>query len=130
MWYLAEILTAERRQPGRRMYRCESCNVLFHAADAEEAHRKALAWGQDHVADTNGQVELLGVAHLSSIGDQLGEGVDICGRFFRKRDVWDRVDELIPPPERLGAARWEQNQDTPIGEMVDKEQVEALRRLL
>ncbi|MEX0268811.1 hypothetical protein AB3R30_06705 [Leptolyngbyaceae cyanobacterium UHCC 1019] len=44
MWYLAEILFAQPRQADRRMYACESCNVLLQVISAAEAYDKAQAW--------------------------------------------------------------------------------------
>ncbi len=39
MWCLAEILFAQPKQADRRMYACESCNVLLQANSADEAER-------------------------------------------------------------------------------------------
>lgn len=128
MWYLAEILMAEPKRSGRRMYLCESCNVLFQAASAAEALRKANAWGRAYQDESPGGLRFLGVAHLSDVGEELGEGVDICGRFFLKNDVWGRTRNLIPPARELKAVRIERNSDTPLGEMMTEHQRRLLRR--
>jgi hypothetical protein len=128
MWYIAEILFAQPKQADRRMYLCESCNVLFRAENGEEAYRKATAWGAEHEADSN--LRLLGVSHMSSIGEELAEGVDIAGRFFHKRDVWDRQDKLIPSPEELKAIHLEQNMHTPLGDLMTSRQVRMLNQTM
>ena len=128
MWYIAEILFAQPEQAERRMYLCESCNVLFRAEGGEQAYRKATAWGEEHEADSN--LRLLGVSHLSSIGEELGEGVDIAGRFFQKRAVWDRKDKLIPPPEELKAIHLEQNMHTRLGDLLTSRQVRVLNQTM
>src|SRR5262245_23046969 len=105
MWYLAEILFAEPPQPDRAEYQCESCDVMLEAVDALQAHQKAVAWGVCHAAEPPAAMRLLGVSHLTTIGEELGDGTEIAGRFFQARSVWDRLDELIPPPTQLGAIR-------------------------
>ena len=116
MWYLAEILFAEPRQANRQAYQCESCNVVFDAATAVDAYRKAVAWAETYAAEPPAALRLLRVSHLPTIGERLGDGVEICGRFFESHDVWNHVGELVPPPETLKAVVWEQNQNTPLGD--------------
>jgi hypothetical protein len=129
MWYLAEILFAEPKRANRRMYLCESCNVIFQSDSAEEAYEKALIWGQNYIADEPEKLQLLGVAHLTSIDEEIGEGVEICGRYFQKLDIWDRVENLIPAQEQLAAIQWETS-DKPIGEMFDSHQIYLLKKHL
>lgn len=128
MWYLAEILFDQPKQSDRRMYVCESCNVLLQAISADEAYDKAQAWAQDYIG--SGTIEPLGISDLTSIGEEIGDGVEICGHYFQKLDVWDRKDTLIPAPDQLGAMQWEEDQDTPIEEMLDSHQLEMLRKRL
>jgi hypothetical protein len=130
VWYLAEILFAEPRQEGRKGHQCESCNVVIDAPDAVAAYRKAMAWGERYAAEPPASMALLGVSHLTTIGDHLGDGVEICGRFFDADDVWDRVEDHIPPPEELRAVMWERGRDTPLGELLDTEQIKQLKRVL
>jgi hypothetical protein len=128
MWYLAEILFAEHRQADCHVYQCESCNVVFEAATAPDAYRKAVAWGQEYAAESLTRMRFLGISHLTSIGEELGDGVEICGRFFEAPDVWDRVAEFVPLPESLKAVVWEGNRHTPIGELLTPEQIAQLKR--
>lgn len=130
MWYLAEILFAEPRQADRQTCQCEACNVVFDAPTAVDAYRKAVAWGFNYAEEPPAAMQFLGVSHLTMIGDQLGDGVEICGRFFESEDVWDRVAELVPPPEMLKAVAWEQNQDKPLGELLTVEQITHLKRVM
>ena len=128
MWYLAEILFAEPRRGDSQAHQCEACNVVFDAVTAREAYQKAIAWGQTYAAEPAAGMQMLGVSHLTSIGDQLGDGIEICGRFFETANPWDRPGELVPAPEALKAIVWEQNQDTPLGELLTPEQIGALKR--
>lgn len=127
MWYLAEILFAQPKRRGRRMYVCDSCNVLFEAKTAKEAYRKALAWAKAPTAGAHGNLKLLGVSHLSSIGEERKEGVDICGRFFQKRDVWDKIADLVPARDELRAILLERNWHTPAGQLMTPYQMRMLR---
>jgi len=72
----------------------------------------------------------LGVSDLTTVGEEIGDGIEICGHYFRKLDVWQRKDQLIPPPEELKAMQWEGNQDTPIEEMLDSSQISLLKKRL
>jgi hypothetical protein len=129
MWYLVEILFAQPQQPGRDLDQCESCNVVFQAETAVQAYGKAIAWGQSYAAKPPATVDLLGVSHLTTIGKELGDGVEICGRFFEEADVWGRVEQLIPPPERLKAILWEGSRDVPVRELLSAEQLAQLKRV-
>jgi hypothetical protein len=128
VWYLAEILFAEPPQPDRTEYQCESCDVVLRAANATEAYQNAVAWGLAHAAEPPSAMRLLGVSHLTDIGDELGDGTEISGRFFEVRSVWDRVGELIPSSTELGAIRWDAGRDTPLGDLLSRAQVAQLKR--
>jgi hypothetical protein len=128
VWYLAEVLFAEPPQPGRTDYQCESCNVVLHAADAAEAYRKAVAWGEAYAAEPPAGMRLLGVSNLTTVGEKLGDGTEICGRFFRAPAVWERVGQLVPSPDRLKAVQWEAGGGTPLGELLSPEEVAQLKR--
>jgi hypothetical protein len=129
MWYLAEILFAQPRPADRQLYQCESCNVVFQAETAAEAHGKAIRWGQSYAAEPPATMRLLGVAHLTTIGNELGDGVEICGRFFEEADVWGRLEQLIPPPNRLKAIQLEQSRDVPVRELLSPGQIAQLKRV-
>lgn len=128
MWYLAEILFAEPPQPGLDEYQCESCDVLLQAEPAVDAYRKAVAWGESHAAEPS-VLRLLGVSHLTTVGEELGDGTEVAGQFFQEPEVWDRAGELVPPPDQLKAIQWERGRDTPVGELLRPEQVAQLRRV-
>lgn len=128
MWYLAELLFAEPPHTDRVDSQCESCNVVFQSADAIEAYRKAIAWGLKYAAEPPARMTLLGVSHLTSVGQDLGDGTEICGRFFEAPAVWGRVAELVPQPGQLKAILWEQGREVSLGELLSPEQVAQLRR--
>jgi hypothetical protein len=127
MWYLAEIVFAQPQSENRCMYLCESCNVLLQATSAEESYRKALDWGHNYIADSSEKMTLLGIANLTQIGDAIGDGVEVCGCYFKKLDIWNRKDELIPSKEQLKAIRWKAESSTPIQEMIDPYQLKILK---
>lgn len=128
MWYLAELLFAEPPHLDRIEFHCESCNVLFEAGEATAAYRKAVDWGLAYAAEPPANTRLLGVAHLTTVGEKLGDGTEICGSFFTAQSVWDRIGELIPPPSQLKAIQWESKQDVPLKELLNPEQIEQLKR--
>jgi hypothetical protein len=128
VWYLAELLFAEPPQPDKPDYQCESCNVVFQAADAVAAYRNAVDWGLAYAAEPSVGIRMLGVSHLTTVGEELGDGTEICGRFFQASEVWERAGELVPPPEQLKAIQWERSRDTPLGELLSPEQVAQLQR--
>jgi hypothetical protein len=128
VWYLAELLFAEPPLADRAKFQCESCNVVFLAPSAVEAYRKAVAWGLAYAAEPPAAMRLLGVSHLTTVGEELGDGTEICGRFFEAPGVWSPGSELVPPPGQLKAVLWEQGRDVPLGELFSPEQVAQLRR--
>ena len=128
MWYLAEILLAEPARAGSADSRCESCNVVFSAATAVDAHGKAVVWGTAYAAAAAATMHLLGVTHLTSIGDELGDGVEICGRYFDESDPWTRIGELVPPPDQLEAIRWEVAGDTPLNDLLSLDRLGKIKR--
>ena len=125
MWYLAETLFAEPPDLERAEVQCEACNVVFRAASAVEAYRRAVSWGQAYAAEPPTALSLLGVSHLTTVGEELDDGTEICGRFFQV----PAVSGLVPPPEQLKAIQWERSRDTPLGELLVAEQVAQLRRV-
>lgn len=128
MWYIAVVMMAQPKGRGRRRFLCETCNVLFKASNAEDAYRKAVAWGKDYELESIYGLRLLGISTLCEIGDTIGDGLDISGRLFQKLDVWDRRARIIPPPEQLQALRIAQNRDTPLGELMTPHQIRLLRQ--
>jgi len=128
VWYLAEIVIAEPPEPDRAEYQCEASSVVFQAANSSEAYQKAIAWGQAYADDSPARMRLLGVSHLTTVGEELCDGTEICGQFFQAPAVWERVGEFVPPQDQLGAVRWEQGRDVPVGELLSPEQVAQLKR--
>ena len=51
-------------------------------------------------------MRLLGVAHLSTVGEELADGTEICGRLFQASSVWERVNDFVPPPVHAGGLRY------------------------
>jgi hypothetical protein len=128
MWYVAVVMMAQPKKRGRRRYVCESCNVLLSATNAVEAYGKAVTWGTNYESESIYGLKLLGISVLHEIGETIGDGVEISGRFFQKLDVWKRRDKIIPLPERLQAIRIAQNMDTPIGELLSTHQIQLMRQ--
>ena len=127
VWYLAEILFAEPPMSDPVEYQCESCDVVLRADDAAEAYQKAVAWGVSHAAESPSAMRLLGVSQLTTIGDELGDGTEVCGRFFAVPSVWERAGIYIPPSHQLDAVRREAVSDTPLGEWLSPEQIARLK---
>jgi hypothetical protein len=128
VWYLAELLFAEPPHPDRADCQCEASTVVFRAASAVEAYRKAVAWGLAYAAEPPAGTRLLGVSDLTTVGEELGDGTEVCGRFFQASGVWEPSGGLVPPPGLLKAIQWEQGRDVPLGELLSPEQVAQLRR--
>lgn len=129
MWYLAEILFAEPPDEANTDFQCEACNVVFQTADAVGAYRRAIAWGRNYAAEPPVRMLLLGVSQLTTVSEELGDGTEICGRFFEAPAVWELVVELVPPPSELKAVIWEQSGNVTLGELLDPEQIARLRRV-
>lgn len=128
MWYIAVVMLAQPKERGRRRYLCETCNVLLSASNAGEAYRKAVSWCTGYESESLYELKLLGITVLHEIGEEIGDGLDISGRFFQKLDVWDRRSKVVPPPEELQAIRLAQNRDTPIGELLTPHQIQLMRQ--
>jgi hypothetical protein len=128
MWYVAVVMMAQPKARGRRRYLCETCNVLLSARGAAAAYRKAIAWGTRYESESIYGLKLLGITVLHEIGEEIGDGVDISGRFFQKMDVWSRRREIVPPPEQLQAIRIAQNRNTPLGELLTPHQLQLMRQ--
>lgn len=128
MWYVAVVMMAQPEKQGRRRYLCETCNVLLSAPDAGEAYRKAVAWGSKYESDSMYGLKLLGITVLHEIGEEIGDGVDISGRFFQKLDVWSRRERIVPSPEQLQAIRVAQNMDVPLVELLTLHQLQLMRQ--
>ncbi len=130
MWYLAEIITAEKPKKGRRVFVCESSNVLIEETSAYKAYAEAMRWGLQYTSGPSCPMRLLGVAHLTTLAPTIGPGTDIVGDIYRRRDVWRRRRSLIPRIKGLAAIRWEDRRHTPLRRLLRPEQVKNLRRIM
>lgn len=130
MWYLAEVITAEKPKKGRRVFVCESSNVLIEATSANRAYGEAMRWGLKNTSGPSCAMRLLGVLHLTWIGTEIGHGTDLDGDIFRKKEVWRKRRGLIPRRKDLAAIRWEAERHTPLGRLLRPQQIENLRRII
>jgi Domain of unknown function (DUF4288) len=126
-WYLAQLLFAQATENVEAAVLCESSYVLFEAASAREAYDKAVDWGHKHEQDST--FSLLGVRHLNSLDEPPADGVEVGGGFFEETAAWMRINELIPARDEIPIIVFEQNPDTPIGELIDDDTDAKLRRL-
>jgi hypothetical protein len=129
LWYLAELLFAEPPHPEKSDCQCEASNVVFEAPDATEAFRKAISWGLAYAAEPPSGLRFLGVSHLTTVGEKLGDGTEICGRFYRSEDIWNQIADMVPPPGRLKAILWEQGREVPLEALLTPEHVALLKRV-
>ena len=129
MWYVADLLFAQRPTEGRPFV-CETCLVLLNAESARKAYDKAMQWGEDHVQGETG-FEFVGIQHLYSLEEERpADGSEIGGHFFESEDIWEKRVELIPEIDDIPIIRFEDNPKTPIGELVSEETKRLGRRFL
>jgi len=130
MWYRADLLFATAPREGETTVYCESCNVLIEAAGPGEAYDKALRWADEHVQGM--AVRLVGVDGMSELQEERpGDGTEVGGMYFEDENVWDRIDELIPPRESLPAFfRETEAYQRPLIESMGPERAEMLRRIV
>jgi len=127
-WYLAQLLFAQATEDPEASVLCESSYVLFEAASAVEAYQKSEAWGHRH--ESGSSFSFFGVAHLNSVREPPGDGVEVGGGFFEEPAAWSRQHELIPPRDEIPVIVLERNLDTPIGELMSEEQRSTVHKLL
>jgi len=128
MWYIADLLFAQLPVPGEERVTCESCNVLLEAPSALDVYDKAATWAESHIEGT--AFQFLGITHIHSLSDsQPNDGTEIGGQFFDDANVWERRDELIPDKNQIPVIIWEQNPETPIGDMMTAEQKKQLKQI-
>lgn len=127
-WYVVFLLFAQKPKKGKRVVKCESCQVLIEAPSALAAYDKGVAWAKSHIQGS--KFHFLGIEHIHSLDDEKPEdGTEIGGIFFDKKDVWERKDELIPEKSKISAIMWEQNMDVPIGELMTEEQKQTIKEV-
>jgi hypothetical protein len=128
MYYVVELLYAQRPEKGRRRVLCESCHVILSAASAVKCYDRALKWAKRY--EKEGSFEFVGVQWIRSLDTEtLHEGLEIGGRFFNAYDVWDRLDKFIPKKNEIPAILWELKADKPIGELMTSSELRTLRRV-
>jgi hypothetical protein len=109
MWYVAEVVLAEPKAAGQRMYAGSSNRILVQADGPEMAHARAVAWGQaraDHLNECRSflkQMAVVGVTELTILGEHIEDGMDVGGEVFRRKDVWDQI--RVPVKGELNAFR-------------------------
>jgi hypothetical protein len=109
------------------MVMCESCMVLFEAPSALGAYDKALLWAEDYATGTN--FALLGIQHITDIIDeQIGDGTEIGGRFFSKKNPWERKDMIIPDVNEIPIVVLEKNDDKPISDFIPEDALRQIKR--
>ena len=73
-----------------------------------------------------------GIRELLTVGEEIGEDVDICGCAFNRNDVWHEQAKLIPPFEELEAVKLEglMDSDVTLGEAIGEQKADELRDLM
>ena len=129
MWYVVDILFAQKSDSGSDVVQCESCNVMFEAPSALIAYEKAEKWGAEHEKDN--AFKYVGIHHLWRLDcDTPGEGTEVGGSFFEEEYFWHRIDDFIPDKTEIPTIKLEANSNTPIGELMSDEQKRRLRKVL
>jgi hypothetical protein len=120
MWYVVDILFAQKSDCSSEIVQCESCNVLFEAPSALIAYEKAEKWAAEHEKDS--AFKYVGICNVKSLGcTTLGEGTEVGGSFFEEKYFWNRINDFIPDKSEIAAIVLEANTNTPIGELMSDE---------
>ena len=128
MWYIVNILFAQKPSSGSQKVQCESCNVLFNCKSAVKAYAKAKDWAKGHEEDAG--FHYVGIRHLWDLGEhQPTDGDEIEGSFFEEDDLWERVEEFIPNLNEIPIIKFEKNPDTPLKDLVSKEKIYHLKKI-
>ena len=127
-WYAVWILFAQQAEEGKKFVFCENCQVLFNAATANNAYEKALIWAEVHEEETG--FKFFGIESVIGISDdELKDGTEIDGSFFKKKNIWDKKEKLIPKQNEIAEIVWEENLDTPIGNLMTNRQKADLKKI-
>ena len=132
MWYVVDILFAQKPESDTETVLCESCHVLFNCESALKACARAKEWAKDYeVSEGNSGFYYVGISHLWGLlsNDQPKDGDEIGGDIFEKENVWGRVSELIPDPNEIPTVRFEENSATPIKHLINNEKVDLLKKI-
>lgn len=127
MYYVAELLFAQRPEKGRRRVLCESCHVILSAPSAVKCYGCALKWAKRH--EMEGSFDFVGVQCIRCLDTEvLHDGLEIGGRYFDAYDVWERLDKIVPRKTEIPAIFWEMKAKTPVGELMTAAEKNMLRR--
>ncbi|MGI8544303.1 MAG: hypothetical protein ACR2MD_12635 [Aridibacter sp.] len=127
-WYVVWFLFAQLPKEGKKFVMCESSQVLFRSKTANEAYDKALIWANEQEKDNN--FKFVGIEHMSDLLDEeIVDGTEIDGSFFKKKNIWEQRNEIIPDKNAIKAIMWEENQDTPVGELMTDNQKKKMREI-
>jgi hypothetical protein len=131
VWYLATVLFAQPPRPTAHPVLCETSQVLVEADSAGAAYDKAWAWGQRRREQVSG-FDLVGIQQLKRMlrDGPPQDGDEIDGRVYEADEVWSRVDELIPPREKLAAVFLEQNPGGHLGDVLSQDERSLVLRIL
>jgi hypothetical protein len=120
MWYVVDILFAQKSDCSSEIVQCESCNVLFEAPSALIAYEKAGKWAAEHEKDS--AFKYVGICNLKSLDCAApGEGTEVGGSFFEEKYFWHRINDFIPGKNEIATIALEANPNTPIGELMSDE---------
>ena len=126
MWYVANILFAQRTEGDQSEVLCEDCDVLFEAETAVEAYGKASTWADEYTRE--GAFEFLGVLNVYNLDDERpGDGVEVGGRFFYDRDPWGT--RAVPDMNEIMTIRGEAEPDATVGELASDETIRNMKRI-
>lgn len=101
---------------------------IVQSKTANEAYDKALIWAKEEEKDNN--FKFVGIEHISELLDEeIVHGTEIDGSFFKKKNVWERKDEIIPDKNAIQAIMLEKNQGTPVRELMTDNQKRMMREI-
>jgi|GEM_PF-6842807 len=130
MWYVVDILFAQKAESDTDTVYCESCHVLFNCNSALEACAKAKEWSKGHEEDAG--FYFVGIRHLWNLlsDDPPKDGDEIGGDIFEKENVWGRISELIPDPNEIPIVKFEENPNTPFRYLVSDEKIDDIKKIM
>jgi hypothetical protein len=127
-WYVVWLLFAQLPKEGKQFVMCESSQVLFKAKTAKDAYNKAESWAMKK--EENSNFKFVGIEHMSDLLDEeIDDGTEIDGSFFKKKNIWERKDDIIPKKSKIKAILWEENSDIPVGELMTENQKKKMREI-
>jgi hypothetical protein len=120
MWYVVNLIFAQKPKNERRRVMCETCRVLLQASSASECYDRGLEWGKKH--KHNG-FHLLGIENILSLDEKRpSDGDEIGGHFYHAFDIWKKRKNIIPRKKDIPAIMWETHRNTPIGDLLSTQE--------